>query len=183
VAAVKRAICRDPCTAYAFVSPSGGLKLGVHVPVVGDPAGYTHAWHTVSAAYERRYGVSWDPSGKDISRLCFVSYDPDLYWNPNAMCLHVPLSRAPTPKPAPTQRWPAPSTDHNPRDYGERALRTATEMIQSAKLGTRHHTRLKAARLLGGYVAGGLLTAEHAYGALAAALVGHTESRACPQND
>ena len=40
VAAVKQAICRDPGTVYAFVSTSGGgLKLGVHVPVVADTAG------------------------------------------------------------------------------------------------------------------------------------------------
>jgi hypothetical protein len=48
-------------------------------------------------------------------------------------------------------------------------------MIQTADLGTRHHNRLKAARLLGGYVAGGLLSDDQAYGALSQALVGHTD--------
>jgi hypothetical protein len=49
------------------------------------------------------------------------------------------------------------------------------QMIQSAPMGTRHHTRLRAARLLGGYVAGGMLSEERAYGVLAQALVGYTE--------
>jgi hypothetical protein len=47
-------------------------------------------------------------------------------------------------------------------------------MIEAAEPGTRHHRRLKAARLLGGYVAGGLLTEDQAYGALAETLVGRT---------
>jgi hypothetical protein len=50
-------------------------------------------------------------------------------------------------------------------------------MIETAELGMRHHTRLKAARLLGGYVASGLLSEDQAYGALAHALVGHTDDR------
>jgi hypothetical protein len=64
-------------------------------------------------------------------------------------------------------------TDH--QDYAERAIQTAVQMIQAAPMGTRHHTRRKAARLLGGYVAGGLLTEEGAYRVLKGALQGHTE--------
>jgi hypothetical protein len=173
VAAVKQAICRDPCTVYAFVSPSGGgLKLGVHVPVVADTAGYQHAWHTVSTAYERRYGGHWDPSGKDISRLCYVSHDLDLFWNPAAETFDVPP--APTPEP----RRPQHSVSRQGQayqGYTARAIDTAVQMIQTAELGTRHHARLRAARLLGGYVAGGLLSEDQAYGALAQALVGHTD--------
>jgi VirE N-terminal domain len=173
VAAVKQAICRDPCTVYAFVSPSGGgLKLGVHVPVVADPAGYQHAWYTVSTAYERRYGGRWDPSGKDISRLCYVSHDLDLFWNPAAEMFDVPP--APIPEPRPPQRSVS-RQGHASQGYAARAIDTAVQMIQAAARGTRHHARLRAARLLGGYVAGGMLSEEHAYGMLAQALVGYTE--------
>jgi hypothetical protein len=111
-----------------------------------------------------------------VARLCYVSYDPDLYWNPSAAQFDVPPVPAPAPKP-PTQRRyaPLPYQADRHRAYAERAIRTAIDMIQSAPMGTRHFTRLKAARLLGGYVAGGVLTDEEAYGALAQALVGHTE--------
>src|SRR5262249_38710895 len=30
-------------------------------------------------------GLGIDPSGKDVARLCFVSYDPDLYYNQHAI--------------------------------------------------------------------------------------------------
>jgi VirE N-terminal domain len=174
VAAVKQAICRDPCTAYAFVSPSGGgLKLGVRVPVVADTAGYQHAWHTVSTAYERRYGWRWDPSGKDISRLCYVSHDRELFWNPAAELFDVPP--APVPEPRPPRRSVS-KPGHTSCGYAARAIDTAVRMIQTAAPGRRHHARLRAARLLGGYVAGGLLGDDQAYAALAQALVGHTDA-------
>ncbi len=173
VEAVKQAICTYPHTVYAFVSPSGaGLKVGVHVPIAADDAAYKHAWHSVKTVYEQRYGGTWDPSGKDISRLCYVSHDLDLFWNPAAEMFDVPS--APIPEPRPPQRSVS-RQGHGYQGYAKRAIHTAMQMIQSAELGTRHHTRLKAARLLGGYVAGGLMTEDQAYGALAQALVGHTE--------
>jgi hypothetical protein len=177
VKAVKHTLAGDPRVVYVFVSPSGtGLKAGVRVPIVPDNVGYRHAWLTVKAEFETLYGVPWDESGKDVARLCFASHDLELYANPEALCFNVPPVPGPPTEPStPPRSRQEPSTYHHPRDYGERAISTAVEMIQSAELGTRHHTRLKAARLLGGYVAGGLLTEDQAYGALASALVGHTE--------
>jgi hypothetical protein len=177
VTAVKQAICGDPRTVYAFISPSGvGLKVGVHVPVVADDAAYKHAWQTVSAVYEVQYGGRWDPSGKDVSRLCFVSDDPDFYPNLDAAVFEVPEpDREPRPPAARSSFRRATADRHG---YGERAILTAVQMIEAAELGTRHHIRLKAARLLGGYVAGGLLRQEQAYRALAQALVGHTDDLA-----
>jgi VirE N-terminal domain len=175
LAAVQRALCADPRTVYVFISPSAtGLKLGVRVATVPDDAGYKHAWQVVSAAYERLYDVPWDPSGKDIARLCFTSHAPDLYLNLDAELFDVPPPAPPKTEPRPLQPV-ADRRHHSPRDFAERAIQTAVQMIQSAPMGTRHPTRLRAARLLGGYVAGGLLSEEHAYGVLAQALVGHTE--------
>jgi VirE N-terminal domain len=170
---VKTTLGRDPHIVYAFTSPSGrGLKVGVHVPLVSDDTGYKHAWAHVAQAYELAYGVRWDPSGKDVSRLCFVSSDPTAYWNPDAEVF--PVSPLPHPEPRAAQRSVS-RPRHRLQGYAERAIDTAVRMIQSAELGTRHYTRLRAARLLGGYIAGGLLTDDQAYGRLAAALVGHTE--------
>jgi hypothetical protein len=176
VRAVKRSICADPRTAFAFISPSGfGQKVGVRVPVVGDDETYKYVWQTVAAEYERLYGVRWDPSGKDISRLCFASFDPELYWNPAAAAFDVPPVPAPEPRRPALPRPATPRYGPDRHDYGAQAIRTTVQMIESAVLGTRHHARLKAARLLGGYIAGGLLSEDQAYGALAQALVGHTE--------
>jgi VirE N-terminal domain len=173
VEAVKRALADDRRTVYVFISPSAnGVKVGVHVPIVDDDAAYKHAWQAVATEYERLYGVRWDPSGKDISRLCYISNDPDLYMNLDAEEFNIP--------PAPVLEPRPPQGSVSRRDpwyqgYAERAIHTAVQMIEDAELGTRHHTRLRAARLLGGYVAGGLLSDDQAYGALAQALVDHTE--------
>jgi hypothetical protein len=175
VVAIKQAIADNPRTAYAFISPSGvGLKLGVHIPLVPDDTAYKHAWHAVSTAYEALYGERWDPSGKDVSRLCFLSHDPALYWNPDAVVFEVPPVPIPKPRP-PTPQLSVPRQHICHLDYAGQAIRTAGQMIETAELGMRHHTRLKAARLLVGYVAGGLLSEDQAYGALAHALVGHTD--------
>jgi hypothetical protein len=178
ITAIKRNICSDPRTIYVFASPSAvGLKGGVHIPGVEDDAAYKHSWRSVKDEYEQLYGVRWDPSGKDVSRLCYLSYDPELYINPHAEVFDVPPPPPPDPRPYPQE----PSARRAPidyHDYAARAIHTAVQMIQAAPLGTRHHTRLKAARLLGGYVAGGLLTDDQAYGALAQVLPGYTEDLA-----
>jgi VirE N-terminal domain len=172
----RRAVCADPRTAYLFTSPSAdGLKCGVHGPVVTDDAAYKHAWQVISEEYAQRYGVRWDVSGKDCSRLCFVSWDPDAYWNAHAERFEVP---PPPPLEPPTarivSRTPEPSNGGG-YDFVGSALRTATQMIQAAELGVRHHARLRAARLLGGFVGAGLLSEHEALSVLASALIGHTE--------
>ena len=178
--AVKRAISSDPRTAYVFVSPSAdGLKCGVHVPAVVDDAGYKHTWQDVSVEYAELYGVAWDVSGKDVSRLCYASWDPQAYWNPDAAVFEVfpPPVRESC---AATSLQPSMATHTNGcrDDYAVRAIRTAVQMIQAAPLGTRHHTRLRAARLLGGYVAGGFLSYDQVYTVLEQALNGHTDDMA-----
>jgi hypothetical protein len=175
VEAVKRRLADDPRIVYIFISPSGtGLKVGLHVAPVASDAAYKHAWQAVADYCQRTYGLTWDPSGKDISRLCYVSWDPALYTKLDAEPFPVPTSALPAATPRPPQR---PVTRLDTRYHGQavRAVRTAMQMIADAQLGTRHHTRLRASRLLGGYVAGGLLSQEQAYRALAQALVGHTD--------
>ena len=59
----------------------------------------TRVWQAVADAYQHRYGVPWDPSGKDVSRLCYVSHDPELYLNLNAEVFDVPPAPPPEPRP------------------------------------------------------------------------------------
>jgi hypothetical protein len=175
--ATKIALCDDPSTVYVFTSPSGtGLKVGLRIPPVADDAAYKHAWHAVRVDCERRYGVQWDLSGKDIARLCYVSYAPDIYINFNAEVFDVPPMPTPTPKPsAPRRHASVASHPDRRRTYAQRAVRTAVQMVDSAPDGTRHEARLKAARLLGGYVASGVLSETEAYDALEQAVRGNTD--------
>jgi hypothetical protein len=176
--AAKRAICSDRRTALAFDSPSmTGLKISIHGPVVRDDAEYKRVWRVISAEYERLYGGAWDPSGKDSSRLCYASWDPGAYWNPEAEVFEVPqLPTQESPTPASPPNTPSSHTinGHYHDDYAVRAIKTAVQMIQAAPMGTRHHARLRASRLLGGFVIGGFLSYDQAYRVLEQALDGYT---------
>jgi hypothetical protein len=72
-----------------WVSPSGnGLKCLVKIPKVKDNDLYANYYDAVYDHFiwvNETYGKEIiDKSGKDISRLCFESYDPDIYVNLNS---------------------------------------------------------------------------------------------------
>jgi len=69
-------------TALQFVSPSGnGLKWIIPIDLMEA----THQqWFASIASYlKATYCLEVDKSGKDISRACFLPYDPDVYINPD----------------------------------------------------------------------------------------------------
>ena len=67
----------------AFTSPSGnGLK--VFVKVSTDKTEHKETFLQLQEYFENLLQLEIDKSGKDITRLCFFSYDPDLYLNENA---------------------------------------------------------------------------------------------------
>jgi hypothetical protein len=106
VHAMKALLCANASTTYCFISPGGdGLKLGISIVPAADDEGYKYAWQVMAVYYQVQYGVSWDPSGKDIYRLCFVSWDPDCYINPDAQQFPV-LPAPPLRLPASTRRPP-----------------------------------------------------------------------------
>lgn len=71
-----------PHTFCAFISPSGnGLKILVLVS--SGLESHNVAIKQVSDYYAKELNIEIDSSGKDVSRLCFMSYDPDLYKNIN----------------------------------------------------------------------------------------------------
>lgn len=80
---LKERLLNDPCfeTELLFVSPSGdGIKWIIEI----DYKGFEHSRFFASVA---NYLVSNgypepDTSGSDISRSCFIPYDPDAYINP-----------------------------------------------------------------------------------------------------
>ena len=186
LADAKARLIEDPWVVYAFISPSGdGLKVAVWADGIVDDATYKHAWGTVLQYFERTYpdlAIANDAHCKDVARLCYVSWDPALYSNPGALLYAVPRYQPPAPKPKPA---PPPTSTPLPADrrqrYAQQAIETAVKMIDTSvpptatSAGTRHETRLKAARLLGGYVTGGLLSYAEAYAALEAAVARNTD--------
>ena len=74
------ALARYPDIAAAWVSPSGvGVKVLVAVdPEPSNAEEHELAWDAVQRVVTERSGLAVDPSGKDVSRLCLVSYDEGL---------------------------------------------------------------------------------------------------------
>lgn len=73
-------ITQIPYTFGCFISPSGnGLKVFVEVDT--DLEHHDNAYAQVKHFYEENLGLPADEKCKDITRLCFVSYDPNLYKN------------------------------------------------------------------------------------------------------
>ena len=75
-------------TFASFISPSGnGLKILVKIN--SDKANHKEAFLLVQAHYEAILKLEIDKSGKDLTRLCFYSYDENLYYNENAKIFSV----------------------------------------------------------------------------------------------
>ena len=87
---IKAAHTANQCeyTLASFISPSGnGLKILVLINA--DKANHKETFLLVQAHYEKILGLEIDKSGKDITRLCFYSYDENLYHNPEAKTFEI----------------------------------------------------------------------------------------------
>jgi hypothetical protein len=79
----KNLAAQSEFTYASFISPSGnGLKILVKIN--SDKANHKEAFLLVQAHYESILKLEIDKSGKDITRLCFYSWDENLYLNENA---------------------------------------------------------------------------------------------------
>ena len=73
----------SPYTFASFTSPSGnGLKIFVRVN--SSQENHKDAFLALQKYYEELLALPIDKSGKDVTRLCFVSFDTDLFLNEKA---------------------------------------------------------------------------------------------------
>lgn len=85
---IKEKIISEKFTIAAFVSPSGnGVK--VFVLSNGEKDYHHQTYLEVQNYYETILGIKADPACKDIARLCFLSYDPNAYFNPESEIFQV----------------------------------------------------------------------------------------------
>jgi len=89
---IKAEIIKDKYVEFALYSPSKGLKIGVCIPTTKDAEEYEVAYLQVVDHF-KKYSPKSDTSTKDISRLCFLSYDPELYINYEAEAFPVDFSK------------------------------------------------------------------------------------------
>jgi len=85
---LKEKVIEVDTTMAAFISPSGnGLK--VFVKVDSDQADHKKAFKFVNEYYADLLQLDYDPSVKDLTRLCFVSHDTDAYINDNYKTFNI----------------------------------------------------------------------------------------------
>jgi len=93
-----KVFAKSPYCVMAFLSPSGrGVKVLVFTDAT-DKDKAKETYYAVVRHYEPLVNeclgriVPIDESGKDATRLCYLSYDPNIYYNPNAEPLAVQLT-------------------------------------------------------------------------------------------
>ncbi len=80
---VKAKLIKDQYTLCCFISPSGtGVK--VIVKIAPDKGLHENSFDSLARYYYDNYGLDMDRKCRDLSRLCFLSYDPDLFVNEQA---------------------------------------------------------------------------------------------------
>lgn len=85
-------IAKDFLVYAAFLSCRG---QGVCALIKVDPKAHKEAYAWMSLHFYRRYNINTDPSCKNLSRIRFVSYDPDLRINIDAtVCPATPTPKS-----------------------------------------------------------------------------------------
>jgi hypothetical protein len=101
---VRSTLQSDPHVLTLFASPTEtGLKVVFRVPA--NTALHSASFTAVAKYVKQKCDVDIDQSGKDIARLCFVSYDPLASWNADGKELAVSADQLvlpPTVIPKPT---------------------------------------------------------------------------------
>jgi hypothetical protein len=76
-------LCLDPIVHFLFKSPSGGMKVGVLVEESNEK--HVENFENLAYYFLSKYGLVCDKACRDVSRLCFVSHDPDAFLNPSSI--------------------------------------------------------------------------------------------------
>jgi hypothetical protein len=118
---IKQKLICDNRPHFYFVSPSGGLKVGVKIDATCANS-HKAAFATVREWFANDHGLIIDKACSDVSRLCFLSHDPSAYYNAKSIVIKTEAAKAaatPFWQPAPVA---APMSGTTPGDqFNERA--------------------------------------------------------------
>ncbi len=168
---------QDPHVVFIFRSPSGvGLKVAVRSEGITEDQDIKRLFAAFEHYLWENYQLKIDPACKDISRLTFVSYDPDLYLNENPALFDI--EKWEEQKPEPVFYIPSDTGDKGwQAKYGQKVLEFCCQQITTSMAGFQHGVRLKMARLVGGYIASGYIEESQAISALEQAVISSGANR------
>jgi hypothetical protein len=136
--AVRERIKQDPHVAFGFISPSGdGLKLGLRI----DSERHKASFAAAETYFKDRYSLTIDPACKDPLRLCFVSHDPEMWTNPDAVVLTVESCPTET---LPPQQKTAQKKPNSSESTSTSCILRPTSYITSAEVAGRIKARAEA---------------------------------------
>ena len=146
----KSILATDAHVYSCWVSPSGdGLKALVRIT---NPERHREHFRALRSYFYKQYDLDVDESGVNESRACFESYDPDLILKPDAVKFGAFSNERSE------QVQEAKKGEFT--DYMK--LNLACRIVRQCEDGEKHRALLKAARLLGGFVAAGRIEEEEA---------------------
>ncbi len=83
---LKLQLAKQPFIIAAFLSPSNvGLKVFISI----DATQHLNSFLALQSWFKNTYNLIIDPSCKNVDRLCFVSYDPEIFINENATIFDI----------------------------------------------------------------------------------------------
>ena len=86
---IKQTVMGWGCTYCCFKSPSGdGLKVVIKTDNT-SLIHYGNFYRQVEQIFINQFGIEPDDDCEDVGRAYYCSFDPDLYYNPNAIPLHL----------------------------------------------------------------------------------------------
>jgi hypothetical protein len=159
----KASLSSHPSVVCCFVSPSGnGLKAFFRTPPIKDNAHSYRSWEQVNRECKKLIpNIVVDPSGKNLSRLCYFSSDPNIYVNFQAEELAEDYDQddvvvVAVPSLSSVKEGVLVEIDPAIEDQ---VIATATGMCAKASKddANRHHLRLSLGMFVGGCIAGGLI--------------------------
>lgn len=146
----KSILATDDYVYACWVSPSGdGLKALVKI---STPSKHREHFKAIQLYMDRTYGLEVDPSGKNESRACFESYDPDIIINDNCKTFSSIVSD--------TEEKQVAHHKQITTDYNKLAI--ISSIIRRAEDGEKHTQLVKAAHLAGGFISAGRIEEDEA---------------------
>lgn len=167
-------IINDKYILFAFKSITGtGIKAGLCIEE--KPELHKDNFLKAEKYFNEVYGIQIDKQTKDLFRACFISYDKDLYINPESCIFDYEYISEPEPTQKPEKITVKTKKQdvsvfaklRNPENakYQEHINKTVyntidncVNLIEKAEKGTKHFNRLKAGKTIGGYISGGLVS-------------------------